>query len=66
MVFFILVVVVLSIRDIVYMKSKGTRKDIYVYLVIILLFSAFGIYYLLNPDCRSFAKIMLSLAGKDG
>ncbi len=66
MIFLILIIVALSIRDIIYLKSKKNKKDLYAYIGIMLLVGAFGIFYYSNPDRESFAKILLSLIGRVG
>lgn len=66
MIYFILLIVALSIRDIIYLKSKKLKKDLYAYIGIMLLVGAFGIFYYLNPERESFSKILLSLIGKEG
>ncbi|HHW47875.1 MAG TPA: hypothetical protein GXX14_04545 [Clostridiaceae bacterium] len=66
MVYLILVIIIISIRDIKYLVSKNMKKELYVYVTIMLLAGAFGIFYYLNPERDSFSKIMLSLIGKEG
>lgn len=63
MVYLLLVIVIVGINDILYLKSRN-KKDLYIYLILMLLISAFGIFYYTNPEKDSFAKIMLSLTGK--
>jgi len=66
MVYLILVIIIVSIRDIKYLKSANMKKDLYVYVAFMLLVAAFGIFYYLNPERDSFIKILLSLTGKEG
>jgi multisubunit Na+/H+ antiporter MnhB subunit len=66
MVYLILVIVIVSIRDIKDLKSKNRKKDLYVYVIIMLLVGALGIFYYLNPERDSFSKTLLSLIGKEG
>ena len=66
MVYLILVIVIVSIRDIKNLVSKNRKKDLYVYVIIMLLVGAFGIVYYSNPGCDSFSKMILSLIGKEG
>jgi multisubunit Na+/H+ antiporter MnhB subunit len=66
MVYFILVIVILSIKDMKDLISQNKKKDLWVYAALMLLVAAFGIYYYSNPESDSFTKIMLSLIGKKG
>jgi len=66
MVYLILVIIIVSIWDIKDLKSRNKKKDLYVYVSIMLLVSALGIFYYLNPERDSFSKILLSLIGKEG
>jgi len=66
MVYLILVILIVSIRDIKNLVSKNRKKDLYVYVIIMLLVGAFGIFYYSNPGCDSFSKMILSLIGKEG
>jgi multisubunit Na+/H+ antiporter MnhB subunit len=66
MVYLILVIIIVSIKDIKDLKSKNKKKDLYVYVAIMLLVSALGIFYYTNPERDSFSKILLSLIGKEG
>jgi|GEM_PF-890030 len=66
MVYTIIAIIILSIRDIKDMISKNKKKDLYVYIIIMLLVSAFIIFFYLNPESDSFSKILLSLIGKGG
>jgi multisubunit Na+/H+ antiporter MnhB subunit len=66
MIYLLLVIVVVSIRDIMDLTSQKKKKDLYVYVAIMLLVTAFGIFYYSNPERESFSKIMLSLIGKEG
>jgi len=64
MVYLILAVVVLSIWDIRYLKNK--KKDLFVYVILMLLVLSFGIFYFANPERDSFLAVMYSLLGKEG
>jgi hypothetical protein len=66
MVYLILVIVIVSIRDIKNLISKNKKRDLYVYITIMLLVGAFGVFYYSNPERDSFSKIVLSLIGKEG
>jgi hypothetical protein len=66
MVYLIIIIVIVSIKDIKDLISQNKKKDLYVYVTIMLLVGAFGIFYYLNPERDSFSKILLSLIGKEG
>lgn len=66
MVYLILVIVILSIKDIKDLISQNKKKELYVYVIFMLLVGAFGVFYYSNPERDSFAKIFLSLIGKEG
>lgn len=66
MVYLVLVIVIVSIKDIKDLIYQNKKKDLYVYVTIMLLVGAFGIFYYSNPEQDSFAKILLSLIGKEG
>lgn len=66
MVYLILVIAIVSIKDIKYLVTQNKKKDLFVYIILMLLVSAFGIFYYLNPELDSFSKIMLLLIGKEG
>jgi len=66
MVYLILVIIIVSVKDIMDLKFKNSKKDLYVYVAIMLLVCAFGIFYYSDPERISFSKIMLSLIGKGG
>ena len=66
MVYLILVIIIVSVKDIMDLKFKNSKKDLYVYVIIMLLVGAFGIFYYSNPGCDSFSKMILSLIGKEG
>ena len=61
MVYLILVMIILSIRDIRNLISKNRKKDLYIYIIMMLLVGAFSIFYYSNPARDSFSKILLSL-----
>jgi len=60
------VIVIVSIIDIKELISQNKKKDLFVYVAIMLLVSALGIFYYSNPERDSFAKTVLSLIGKGG
>lgn len=66
MIYFILVIVIVSIRDIKYLISKNKKKDLYVYIAFMFLVCAAGILFYSNPDYKSLSRIMLMIVGKDG
>jgi len=66
MVYLIFVIVILSIKDIKDLISQNNKKDLYVYIIFMLLVGAFGIFYYSNPERDSFSKILFSLIGKEG
>lgn len=66
MVYLILVIIIVSIWDIKDLKSRNKKKDLYVYVTIMLLVGALGIFYYLKPERDSFSEILLSLIGKEG
>jgi len=66
MVYLILVIVIVSIKDIKDLISQNKKKDLYVYITLMLLVGALGIFYYSNPERDSFSKILLSLIGKEG
>lgn len=66
MVYLILVIIAVSIKDIRDMASRKRKKDMIVYIAIMTLVTAFGIFYLSKPDRDSFSKMILSLIGKGG
>lgn len=66
MIYLILIIVIISIWDIKDLKTKKKKKDMYVYVAIMLLVTAFGIFYYSNPERDSFSKIILSLIGREG
>lgn len=65
MIYLVLVIVIVSISDIKYLISKNKKRDLFVYVAIMLLVGALGIFYFSNPERDSFAKIVLSLIGKE-
>ena len=66
MVYLILVIVIVSIKDIKDLISQNKKKDLYVYITLMLLVGALGIFYYSNPERDSFSKILFSLIGKEG
>ncbi|HHV95766.1 MAG TPA: hypothetical protein GXX37_04715 [Clostridiaceae bacterium] len=66
MIYLILVIAILGIKDIKYLLSKNIKRDLYVYIALMLLDIALGIFYYSNPERDSFSKIVLSLIGKEG
>jgi len=66
MIYLIFVIVIVSIKDIKDLISQNEKKDLYVYVAIMLLVGAFGIFFYSNPELNSFSKILLSLIGKEG
>ena len=66
MIYLILVIAILGIKDIKYLLSKNIKRDLYVYIALMLLDIALGILYYSNPERDSFSKIVLSLIGKEG
>lgn len=62
----IISIVVLSIFDIKDMKAKNYKRDIYVYIVFMLLVGILGIYYYSNTERDSFSEVLLSLIGREG
>jgi len=66
MIYLILVIIIVSIKDIKDLISQNKKKDLFVYVIIMLLVGAFGIFYYSNPEHDSFSKILLSLIGKEG
>ncbi len=65
MVYLILVIAAVSIMDIRELASQNRKKDLIIYAAIMLLVTAFGIFYLSNPERGSFSKIVLSLIKKE-
>ncbi len=63
MVYFVIVIVLLSIWDIKNMKTKKQNKDLILYVVLMLMVGFLGIYYFSDPD-RSFSKVILSWIGQ--
>lgn len=66
MIWLILVIIAVSIKDIRDMASGKRKKDMIVYIAIMMLVTAFGIFYFLKPERDSFSKMILSLIGKEG
>jgi hypothetical protein len=48
------------------MKSKNQKKDIFVYILFMLMVAVLGLFYLSNPERDSFSEILLSLFGQEG
>ncbi|NLY43294.1 MAG: hypothetical protein GX066_04855 [Clostridiaceae bacterium] len=67
MVYFIIVIILLSIWDIRELKrlDKG-KKDIFVYIIFMVAAAMLGIFYFSNPERDSFSEILLSLIGQEG
>mgnify|MGYP000300436128 CR=1 FL=1 len=63
MIYYILVVVLLGTFDILQMKAENQKKEIKVYVILMLLAGLFGIFYFLNPQRTSFSRALLSLIG---
>lgn len=66
MVYLIIAIVIVSIKDIKDLISQNKKKELYVYIIMMSLVAVFGIFYYSNPERDSFAKIFLSLIGKEG
>jgi multisubunit Na+/H+ antiporter MnhB subunit len=64
MVYLVLVIIAVSIRDIWDLASRKKKKDMIVYIAIMLLVTALGIFYFSNPERDSLSKIILSFVGK--
>ncbi len=64
MVYFVIVIVLVSLVDIKDLISQNKKRDLYVYVAIMLLVGAFGLFYYINPDRDSLSKILISLLGK--
>lgn len=63
--YLMLVIVILSINDILYLRSRG-KKEICVYLLLMVLVGALVFFYYSDTERDSFAKIIFSLIGKEG
>ncbi|WHH57958.1 hypothetical protein [Petroclostridium sp. X23] len=66
MVYLMSIIILLSILDIKDMKSKNQKKDIFVYILFMLMVAVLGLFYLSNPERDSFSEILLSLFGQEG
>jgi multisubunit Na+/H+ antiporter MnhB subunit len=66
MVYLILVIIAVSIIDIRKLALQKRIKDLAVYAAVMLLVTAFGIFYFSDPERKSFSNIVLSLLKKEG
>lgn len=66
MIYLIVTIVILSIWDIKDLIKRSKKKEIYVYVIFMILVGAFGIFYYINPERDSLSKILLSLIGQEG
>lgn len=65
MVLYLIVTGVLFIVDLKNLWGKAQKREIVVYMVLMLLAGLFGSFYLANPDLTTIPEIMLSLIGQE-
>jgi multisubunit Na+/H+ antiporter MnhB subunit len=61
MILFIILIIALIVYEVISLKKKNQVKEIYVFLGCMLIASAFGIIYLLNPSQPSIASYILKI-----
>ncbi len=64
MAYLVISILILSIWDIKEMKKKNQRKDIIIYIFLMLVVGAVGAFYLSDPQRESFSEKLLSLIGR--
>ena len=61
MIFLVTLIITISYWESRLLIKKGLYKEIVVHLVISFISLTFGIYYILNPTGKSFARIILNI-----
>ncbi len=63
MYYFIVLVLLVSVLELIYMKKRKEKKEIVVYLLFATMTLALGIFYLSNPYRNSLVYFMLKMLG---